>query len=73
MTDHHQLPPIEQADALAECAEDLKAIEAKLCRAIGATQAGGDPLVMKLMAAVSLRQAELRPLGVESGQSDRSH
>lgn len=73
MTDHRQMPPIEQADALAECAEDLKAIESTLCRAIGDMQAGANPLVMKLMAAVSLRQVELRQLGVESGQSDRSH
>ena len=73
MTDHRQIPPIEQDDALAEYAEDLKAIESTMCRAIGVMQVGDNRLVMKLLGAVSLQQAALRQLGVESDPSDRSH
>lgn len=67
MSDHSQSP-------LAEGAEALEAIEAKVSRLMGVRQLGNNPLVLKLMAGVSLQQQELKQMeAAGNDQSDGSY
>lgn len=70
MTDHRQPS---QAEELAVTAEELEAIETKMCRLVGTMKQSGNPLVMELLTSVALNRELLSQQGVGGGRSDRSH